>query len=70
LSLSSTFFGNGLLVESAESTKLAHWGKKQMQQKIGQNEFSYMDSMLQLHSIARCLKGDDFSLLIVDSLST
>jgi hypothetical protein len=45
-------------------------GKKQMQQKIGQKEFSYMDSMLQLHSIARCLKGDDFSLLIVDSLST
>jgi hypothetical protein len=45
-------------------------GKKQMQQKIGQKEFSYMDSMLQLHSIARCLKGDDFSLLIVDSFST
>jgi hypothetical protein len=45
-------------------------GKKQMQQKIGQKEFSYMDPMLQLHSIARCLKGDDCFLLIVDSLST
>jgi hypothetical protein len=56
-------------VESAESAKSACGGKKQMQQKIGHKGFSYMDSMLQLHSIARCLKGDDFSLLIVDSLS-
>jgi hypothetical protein len=66
LSLSPTFFGNGLLVESAES---ACGGKKQMQQKIAHKGFSNLDSMLQLHSIARCLKGDDFSLLIVDSLS-
>lgn len=57
-------------MESAESTKSALWGKKQMQQKIGHKEFLYKDSMLQLYSIARCLKGDDFSLLIVDSLST
>ncbi len=56
-------------MESAESAKSLCGEEKQMQQKIAHKGFSYMDSTLQLHSIARCLKGDDFSLLIVDSLS-